>query len=70
MNTENSNHENRSRPAVVGKSTTIRLGEQLDHRVRRLADNHGIKASVIIRSALHSALHTWERHGVQSVDTN
>lgn len=55
---------------MVGKSTTIRLGEQLDHRVRRLADNHGIKASVIIRSALHSALHTWERHGVQSVDTN
>ncbi len=70
MNAPKIARKKRRKPGPMGNGTTIRLGDRLDDRVRRLATNHGVKASLIIRAALLSALPTWERHGVQLPSAN
>ena len=54
----------------MGNGTTIRLGDRLDERVRKLACRHGVKASLIIRAALLNTLPGWEARGVSLPSAN
>lgn len=58
------------KPGPMGNGTTIRLGDRLNERVRKLASRHGVKASLIIRAALLNTLPSWETRGVSLPSAN